>query len=268
MTQLRPMTHAEFSHWRAQVIPAYAADKVRSGRWSPQESVAEAEKEFVSLLPQGQETPGHVTFTIESDAGQCVGALWLARAERADGPIGYVYDLVIWPEHRRKGHAAAAMRALEDEAAARGFNGLALHVFGHNASAQRLYAALGYQATNLNLFKPLAPARGGEEAAAPPAPQRDVRFVVVHAPGPRWDHSKSLFEQDGVQAHIDHYRQLHAAGKLAWGGPFLDGGAGGMMIAAAGLAEEEITTFALADPAVRSGLLKAEVRPWMIAMRQ
>jgi ribosomal protein S18 acetylase RimI-like enzyme len=155
------MTSAEFSRWRAQAIPAYAADKVSAGRWSQQESVAEAEKEFSSLLPQGQETPGHVMFTIESDSGQCVGALWLARTERAAGPIGYIYDLVIWPEYRRNGHAARAMQALEREAIALGLKGLALHVFGHNQSAQRLYAALGYQATNINMFKPLASAQGG-----------------------------------------------------------------------------------------------------------
>ena len=152
------MTSAEFAHWRAQSIPAYAADKVRTGRWAEAESLTEAEKELSTLLPQGQETPGHVLFTIESEHGHVLGALWVARAERATGPIGYIYDLVIWPEHRRKGHAAEAMQALELEAVALGFTGLALHVFGHNASAQSLYAKLGYLPTNVNMFKPLVAA--------------------------------------------------------------------------------------------------------------
>jgi len=38
-----------------------------------------------------------------------------------------------------------------------GLSGIALHVFGHNSGAQALYASLGYQITNLNLFKPLTP---------------------------------------------------------------------------------------------------------------
>jgi ribosomal protein S18 acetylase RimI-like enzyme len=118
--------------------------------------LAEAEKELSSLLPQGLETAGHTLFTIESESDRSVGALWLARAERPAGPIGYIYDLVIWPEHRRQGHAARAMRALEHEAINLGFSGLALHVFGHNKSAQSLYARLGYEPTNINMFKPLA----------------------------------------------------------------------------------------------------------------
>ncbi|MCA0244094.1 MAG: YciI family protein [Proteobacteria bacterium] len=113
-----------------------------------------------------------------------------------------------------------------------------------------------------------AGAAGAGGAASTPAPARDVRYVVIHAPGPSWDRTKNLFEQAGVQAHIDHYRQLHAAGKLDFGGPYLDAAGGGMMIPAAGLSEDEIKAFALADPSVRAGLLRAEVRPWMIGMRK
>lgn len=156
MIRLRPMTSAEFTRWREQSIPAYAADKVRVGRWKEQESLAEAEKEFSSLLPQGRETPGHHLFTIEAESGNSVGALWVGHAERATGPIGYIYDLVIWPEHRRQGHATRAMHAIELEAVNLGFKGLALHVFGDNTSAQALYRKLGYATTNLNMFQPLA----------------------------------------------------------------------------------------------------------------
>lgn len=155
MTHLRPMTPDEFVLWRAQSIPTYAADKVRSGRWTAAESLAEAEKELSQLLPEGLQTPGHTFFTIEGEAGQSVGALWVARAERAAGPIGFVYDLVVWPQHRKQGHARRAMRALEVEAAQLGFRGLALHVFGHNMPARALYEELGYEPTNINMFKPL-----------------------------------------------------------------------------------------------------------------
>lgn len=149
------MTSEEFSVWRAQSIPAYAADKVRSGRWSESESLAEAEKELSDLLPEGLGTIGHALYTIETETGQSVGAIWVARAECPTGPIGYVYDLVVWPEHRRRGLAAQAMLALEQEAVKLGFKGLALHVFGHNKSAQQLYVKLGYEPTNINMFKPV-----------------------------------------------------------------------------------------------------------------
>ncbi|MBT9500926.1 MAG: hypothetical protein IV092_06760 [Burkholderiaceae bacterium] len=95
----------------------------------------------------------------------------------------------------------------------------------------------------------------------------DIRYVVVHRPGPRWQADVPLFEQEGLQAHVEHYRQLLAQGKLALGGPFLDAAAGGMMIPAAGLDEAEILEFAKADPAVVSGLLTFELRQWMVGMQ-
>lgn len=106
---------------------------------------------------------------------------------------------------------------------------------------------------------------GAEEHAAP---QRDIRFVVIHFPGPSWIEGKSIFEQPGLQAHIDHYRKLLEAGKLMAGGPFLDEAAGGMMIPQPGLTEEEITTFAQEDPAVSSGLLTYQVRRWLVGMKE
>lgn len=97
---------------------------------------------------------------------------------------------------------------------------------------------------------------------------KDIRFVVLHAPGPRWKVGAPIFEQEGIQAHIDHYRQWLDQGRLESGGPFLDLHAGGMMIPAPGLAEAEITAFANADPAVATGLLRVAVRPWLVGMKR
>lgn len=155
MTSLRTATTEEFARWRAQTIPPYAADKVRTGRWSERESLAEAEKELASLLPAGQLTPGHLFFTMEAGSNPSVGFIWVAKTERAFGPIGFIYDLVVWPEYRRQGFAAQAMRALEVEAGKLGFRGLALHVFGHNGPARDLYVKLGYEPTNIQMFKAL-----------------------------------------------------------------------------------------------------------------
>ena len=95
---------------------------------------------------------------------------------------------------------------------------------------------------------------------------KDVRFVVFHTPGPKWLAGKTLFDQPGVMEHVGHYRKLLEAGKLALGGPHLDAGGGGMMVPAAGITEAEISAFAAEDPAVTSGVLRFEVRPWLIGM--
>ena len=95
---------------------------------------------------------------------------------------------------------------------------------------------------------------------------RDIRYVVLHAPGPRWEPGKNLFDQAGVKEHAEHYRKLLAKGKLSLGGPHLDERGGGMMVPTAGVSEAEIRSFAAEDPAVKSGLLLVEVRPWLIGM--
>ncbi len=96
-----------------------------------------------------------------------------------------------------------------------------------------------------------------------PLPQ----LVVFHDPGPRWRRGIAGFEQEGLQAHVDHYRELLRSGKLALGGPFLDDDGGGMMVATADVDAAELAAFAAADPAVVSGLLTYRIRPWLMGMR-
>jgi len=94
----------------------------------------------------------------------------------------------------------------------------------------------------------------------------DIRCVVVHAPGPAWQPGRPAFEQPGVAGHVAHYRTWLASGKLAMGGPFIDADGGGMMITAPGVGEDEVRTFARADPAVATGLLTVQVRRWLVGM--
>ncbi len=69
---------------------------------------------------------------------------------------------------------------------------------------------------------------------------RPIRFVVFHRPGPTWQNGVDFREQDGVGEHVQHYLKLHQQGKLE--------------------------VFAASDPAVQTGLLLYEIRPWLTAM--
>lgn len=102
--------------------------------------------------------------------------------------------------------------------------------------------------------------------AEPPPP--DIRYVVLHRPGPAWRTGVDPREQLGIAEHVRHYRQLAERGALEMGGPYLDAGGGGMMVPTAGASEAEIRAFAAADPAVASGLLEFEIRPWYVAMQR
>jgi ribosomal protein S18 acetylase RimI-like enzyme len=155
MPVLRPMTQAEYVEWLKESIPAYAADKVASGQWSEDESLQLSKNNLEELLPQGLTTPDNFLYTIEDADSNPVGVLWFAVQTRFNSRVAYVYDVEIWPHQRRKGHAYRAFCALEHEVRRLGLSGIALHVFGHNAEAQSLYAKLGFRPTNINLFKPV-----------------------------------------------------------------------------------------------------------------
>ena len=156
MTVLRPMTEPEFDAWLAQAIPAYAADKVASGQWSLQDSLALSAKEHHELLPQGLATPDNHLYLLLDSSAAAVGMLWFAVQTRFDARVAYVYDVEVRPGRRREGHAQRAFVALEDEVRRLGLSGIALHVFGHNHGARALYAGLGFEPTNISLFKTVA----------------------------------------------------------------------------------------------------------------
>jgi uncharacterized protein YciI len=94
----------------------------------------------------------------------------------------------------------------------------------------------------------------------------NIRYIVIHKPGPRWQYGVDFREQAGVSEHVQHYLKLHEQGKLELGGPFLLPDAGGMMAATKEVSQAELETFAASDPAVQSGLLVYEVQPWLTAM--
>jgi uncharacterized protein YciI len=93
-----------------------------------------------------------------------------------------------------------------------------------------------------------------------------IRYVVFHRRGSKWQGGVDFREQVGVMEHVQHYLKFHEQGKLELGGPFLLQDAGGMMVATRDVSGEELESFAAADPAVESGLLINEIRPWLTAM--
>jgi ribosomal protein S18 acetylase RimI-like enzyme len=164
MAVLVPMTESEYHAFVEAAVPGYAADKVAAGQWSPEESLALAKKSFDDLLPAGRKTMSNHFFTILNAESVAVGSLWIAVQERAGERVAYVYDVGIKPEHQRRGHATRALLALEEEVRALDLAGIALHVFGHNVGAHALYAGLGYEPTNINMYKPVRHA-GAERPA-------------------------------------------------------------------------------------------------------
>lgn len=157
MTLLAPLTRREFAEYMAMSIPMYASEKVTSGEWAGVDALRLAREGFDLLLPNGLDTPDNHLFAVHEAAdGPAIGVLWFAIRQRAVDRVAYVYEIVIHPPFQRQGHATRAFRALEVKVLEMGLAGIALHVFGHNASARALYESLGYRTTNITMFKPLA----------------------------------------------------------------------------------------------------------------
>lgn len=89
-------------------------------------------------------------------------------------------------------------------------------------------------------------------------------FVITHRPGPNFKPDVAPTEQEGVPEHFAYVQQLDSAGAILLSGPLLAEGAGGLMVLSSHIDAAEAATIAQNDPAAKSGLVIAEVVPWLV----
>jgi len=102
------------------------------------------------------------------------------------------------------------------------------------------------------------------QASDPETVAAATRYVVLHRPGPAWNEALGPTEQPGVGAHIGYLHMCAERGDIALSGPFLSHMQGGMIILRNGLSAGQAEAICRDDPAVRSGLVTFEIRPWLI----
>jgi hypothetical protein len=90
-------------------------------------------------------------------------------------------------------------------------------------------------------------------------------YVVVRKPGAAWDHSRSMREQDGWQAHADFMDGLAEEGFVRLGGPIGDGNRFLHVIDA--VDGSEIERRLDEDPWADAMLVTASIEPWTILLR-
>lgn len=140
---LRPMTQEEFAGYRDHLVTAYAQEMVDSGAFDEMSSaLAASEQSSQELLPEGPDTPGqHVWSAVDGDT--VVGILWI----HVEGASGYIYDIEVREEQRRRGYGREMLDAGARAAVELGATTLGLNVFGHNEGARALYERAGYDTT-------------------------------------------------------------------------------------------------------------------------
>src|SRR5918994_5857376 len=109
---LVPMTEAEYEAWLDGAVAEYAAEHVRSGNWSADESIARSAEQFQALLPNGVESSDQHIFTVRDRAGDRVGILWVATGRRPGH--AFIYDIEMAEDRRGEGFGTAALVALEE----------------------------------------------------------------------------------------------------------------------------------------------------------
>jgi uncharacterized protein YciI len=95
---------------------------------------------------------------------------------------------------------------------------------------------------------------------------KPTRFVLFHLPGPAWDSSRDTVQQTGIAEHFAYIKGLSERGIVFLGGPFLQEMAGGMLITHIGLTDADMQAIIRDDPAVQSGLIRAELRSWLVTI--
>ena len=147
------MIQTEYDLFLERTIPEYAADHVRTGHWLESESLKKSRKEFEDLLPQGLNSEDNFLYTLY-DGDEAVGMTWM-KAKTHPSKSGFIYDVFIEERFRGKGYGKSLMLLLEEKAREMGMKSLALHVFGFNHVARKLYESIGYEITNVMLSKAL-----------------------------------------------------------------------------------------------------------------
>jgi GNAT superfamily N-acetyltransferase len=148
---LRPMNEEEFVRWLPSTRDWYAEDIVRSGI-DEDTARRKAIEDTEDLFPEEKPSPDQFVFVVEAD-GDAVGDLWFAERELGLGRCLWIYDIRIDESQRGRGYGKAAMLLAEDEARQRGYNRIALNVFGGNDVARSLYLSLGYEENAIVMSK-------------------------------------------------------------------------------------------------------------------
>jgi GNAT superfamily N-acetyltransferase len=151
---LAPMTQPIYDAWRDRSVREYAAGHVAAGNWPAEGSLARAGAAFDELLPDGLATAGQQLWSIRDSGGAHVGILWVGPRPNVPDAL-WIWDIMVEPEARGRGHGQAALEALHAWARDHGYGRVGLHVFASNDVARRLYRRVGYVETDVTMEKRL-----------------------------------------------------------------------------------------------------------------
>ena len=113
---------------------------------------------YASFLGSQLDEP-KVVLLVADDGGHVIGYVY-AGVEGYDymslrGPAGVLYDIIVDPEHRRRGVGKLLLNAILASLKARGVTQVVLSTADGNATAQRLFASAGFRHTMIEMTREL-----------------------------------------------------------------------------------------------------------------
>ncbi|MDK8190126.1 GNAT family N-acetyltransferase [Paenibacillus sp. UMB7766-LJ446] len=147
------MNQEEYANFLIRSIKDFAEEKVEAGTWAAEEAQGLAEASYDKYLPEGLNTPGAYLYNLVHEVDGNVGYIWFNVTDNRRGKDAFLLDIVVEEAYRGKGYGTETMEALEIETLSLGVDRIGLHVFGHNVRASSLYRKMGYEVTDLTMYK-------------------------------------------------------------------------------------------------------------------
>src|SRR4030081_2940182 len=106
--KLEPMTQAHYSAFMEDIVPPYVAERAAADHVSAEAAERYAHRQHARLLPEGHRTTGHRFLRIVSTArGPSGGGVWFWID--VENKQGFLYNITVFPRHRRRGFASDAL---------------------------------------------------------------------------------------------------------------------------------------------------------------
>ncbi|WP_086444454.1 GNAT family N-acetyltransferase [Candidatus Enterococcus lemimoniae] len=151
---LEEMTRIDFDNYLSFAIKDYAKDKITAGTWNKEKAIQLATKSFNELLPDGKNTKNEYLYSIKDESfDKNVGFLWVHLNKTPYDSRFFIYDFIIFEEHRNMGYGKQTIARLSEKAKDINVSRIDLHVFAHNKGAIHLYEKTGFVATDISMSK-------------------------------------------------------------------------------------------------------------------
>ena len=155
-TALRNMEQHEFAAYREYFVNDYGHEIASNYNRSLESSLAQAASELEESFPQGVPSPDNHLMCIEQTKKEgllLAGYLWYTV--QRDPHVAFIHDFFVFEQYRGKGYGKASMAALETTLSNSGVSQIRLRVAHSNQRALKLYQALGFGITGINMAKSL-----------------------------------------------------------------------------------------------------------------